>query len=303
MAVFSLLASLCVVACRSRDAENAVWEGKREAVELSQRLELLTYMHDHGQHAEREDLTRLEEEARIAEPRLTGVMRKRSVLAAEIQELESRFAELRESLPATLRSVAIGRKYDSFPVADGRVFHQVSITGIDDLGVSIRHKEGAARVRFWDLTPEQRDGFGLDEVSAQAAACREDSERLAYEDRIERELAAAADKANAYAEVVSNRPNRDTGSRLPSSAVVTNDRPLSRPPTPFGRRTYSVYRYGFSRSRYCRSAYTRVYPFPTRIAIPTRIGSCVAHPPQGGITRVWKFNPKPCRPETFSGPR
>ena len=51
---------------------------------------------------------------------------------------------------------------------DGRVFHDVTIVGIDPNGILFKHARGAGKVRFVELSPEIQAHFGFDPVAAAA---------------------------------------------------------------------------------------------------------------------------------------
>jgi len=103
------------------------------------------------------------------------------------------------------RASATGKKMDSFRTMAGRAYRDVMITEITDGGISFTHEDGAARLRFENLNPEQRRYFGIEEDDAQAVYGKERMERIAYEAKVEqreeerRELAEkkAAERAEA----------------------------------------------------------------------------------------------------------
>lgn len=243
-----------------------MWEGKREKVELSQNLELLKYRFEHRLSTHEEARDDHGDDAVHAGPVLKDIVRKRSLLVAEIEDLERQIAGLREASRLDRRMDAIGGIRDTFLTADGREFHQVSITGIDDLGVSIRHQDGAARIRIWDLDGGQREDFALDEDSASEAERRESRERIAYEEQIVRVM-AAAENAKVAATAGRTRDTRARASRAAAVPVVANFRPLSQPATPFGRGASSGYRYGCSRRHDRPPGYTYMYDQPVGSAL------------------------------------
>lgn len=58
-----------------------------------------------------------------------------------------------------IREEAIGLKFDTFKVRT-RTYNKVVITGIDDIGVKIRHEAGTARLKFVELPAKMRTQFG-----------------------------------------------------------------------------------------------------------------------------------------------
>ncbi len=104
------------------------------------------------------------------------------------------------------RAEVMGRKLDQFVTMSGRVYRDVQITKISDGGISFSHADGAARLRFNDLSPAQRSYFGIKVEDAAAVYAREMEAREAYEKKVEerekarRELAEkeAAERAEAW---------------------------------------------------------------------------------------------------------
>jgi hypothetical protein len=104
------------------------------------------------------------------------------------------------------RAEAMGKQLDQFETMSGRVYRDVQITKISDGGISFSHADGAARLRFDDLSPAQRSYFGIKVEDAAAIYAREMKARAAYEREVEqrererRELAGkeAAERAEAW---------------------------------------------------------------------------------------------------------
>jgi hypothetical protein len=83
------------------------------------------------------------------------------------------------------RAEAMGKRLDSFETMAGRLYRDVQITQISAGGISFSHADGAARLRFDDLTPEQRRYFGINGDDAAAVYAREMKARDAYERKVE----------------------------------------------------------------------------------------------------------------------
>jgi hypothetical protein len=98
------------------------------------------------------------------------------------------------------RAESMGTKLQSFVTMNGRVYEDVKITQINDGGISFTHAAGAARLRFDDLSPEQRKYFGIAEDTAAVIYRREQEARLVYEKQVEVREAARKKAAEEMAE-------------------------------------------------------------------------------------------------------
>ena len=154
------------------------------------------------------------------------------------------------------RAEAMGKRLDQFVTMAGRVYRDVKITKISDGGISFFHEDGAARLRFGDLTPEQRRYFGIEVEDAAAVYAWERKARAAYEKEVEErekirsELAAkeAAERAKAQrlAYEKAEKAREIAAAALPAETIPTH---------PTIKRVDSGHRYS---SRY--SSYSSYYP-------------------------------------------
>lgn len=85
----------------------------------------------------------------------------------------------------TRRAEALGKPMETFRTMEGRTYRDVVFTKIDGGGVSFKHADGAARLRFDELSPGQRKYFGLDEKTAAEVYRKEAERRAAYEKLVE----------------------------------------------------------------------------------------------------------------------
>jgi hypothetical protein len=115
---------------------------------------------------------------------------RKTELEAEIRSLEDGLLLARAAQLEKARSLMLGKDLPSLQSRTGRVYEQVKIVSIDDSGVQIRHASGSARLGCSELSESQWEQFGLDEGLAKAARLAEDRQRMAYEEGIDRELAA-----------------------------------------------------------------------------------------------------------------
>lgn len=143
-------------------------------------------------------------------------------LKAEIQTIthqqqqhEARFALKQKAL----REKAIGSRFDVFHAKD-RVFHQVTITDVQEQGVVLTHRDGKARVAVENLSAEQIAAYGLDIGRAQIARNEEQRRESAFHSQIE----AAVQKNKAT--LAANTPSWPEYKSLPLSY------PISQPSKP-----------------------------------------------------------------------
>lgn len=102
------------------------------------------------------------------------------------------------------RAKAIGRKLASVNTLDGTVYKDVTLQRIDDIGVSILHADGIARIGFDKLDEKWREEFCFSEEAAKAQIDgereqqqAENGQRLANKQRKQEEKASpAAEKKN-----------------------------------------------------------------------------------------------------------
>ena len=103
---------------------------------------------------------------------------------------------------AERRAVVMGAELKRFETMKGRVYEAVKITEINDGGISFTHASGAARLRFDDLSPDQRRNFGISEEVAAEIYRKEQKARLAYEKKVEEREAARKLAAEKQAEAL-----------------------------------------------------------------------------------------------------
>lgn len=175
---------------------------------------------------------------------------------------------MREDFLRSRREAVIGKTFETFTAWSGRTYHEVSVSSVDDAGVTIRHADGAARLRYEVLSDDQRQLFGLDAESALAAAAKERTDAVEYESWIdrwwvanrekeaERDRLAAIEKASR----IVSAPSND------QQIVAANVSPLAKPATAFSSRGS---RYSRRYNRY-RSSYSNYY-YP----VPVYRNTCV----------------------------
>jgi hypothetical protein len=241
--------------CERKVDESAWWDGERERVELESQLTLLKYRHGSTDPAAAGDLAGMTVEtarlARMKERLALGKVR----LLTEISSMEDALSGPDGDRLKWVREAAIGMQFEILTAANGRTFEHARVVRIEDGGVSIRHDHGAATLKYGDLTPQQRNEFGLEAGSAMAAENRSAKQQAEYERWMEQELAAAGERRDTSA--AREAAENERALRLQAAAVAeaeANDqeRPLARAATPFGSGSiwrnswYGDYNYGYN---------------------------------------------------------
>ncbi len=277
IALFSIILSNC----ESHDGEATFWEVEREKIELTHRLALAEYRLGLNDSGDIQELERLQFLLTEMEARLWDLKSEQSSLTADIGRMEIRNAELFRTALEKQRARALGMNFDSFSIRDGRTFSHVSVTGVDDSGVAIRHEHGAARLRYAELSDEQRHFFGLEEATALAAEERERRDALAYERSIDLELEAMRERErDERVDLIAERNKNLLVSRslMAASNHQHETRPLAQPARSIGSGMSYRRWYGYSGYRYYRPAYRYVYRHPAA-ANPF----CATAQPQGRV--------------------
>lgn len=263
MVIATAMFCLILPACERKPDNSAYWETEREEIELTQQLKLAEYRlgmtGSDGCNGVAE-LQRVEGNLRDLNVRALALRRDRSALDSEVRELEFRNRETERLAVQNLRMKSVGRTFDTLAVNNGRTFENVSVTGVDDGGVAIRHEHGTARLRYSDLSAGQCALFGLDESSALAAEDRERRESIAYERRIDEELDAMRENEEQIAAVARKSEEADFPRALMTANTTTRETsPLAKPATRVGRGSSYRYSDGYSGYRSYRPRYRYVY--------------------------------------------
>lgn len=259
LAVTGMLAVLLLPGCDDHRKDAGYWEIEREKIELEQQLKLLEYKAGRTGNGSPEELPRLENTLRELGARKISLLGNRSALVAGIRQIERQSAELGRLEIQDRRMDSLGRKFDSLALKDGRTFQNVAITGIDDGGVAIRHEDGAARLRYAELSPEQCALFGLEESAALAAENRERRESIAYERQLDEEMEVLRDKEERAASIASwDDHARADRHLLARESAGGRTSPLAQPATTVGAGSWR----GYSRYRSHRPTYRYVHYYP-----------------------------------------
>jgi hypothetical protein len=243
----ALAASLLGLAsCQSHRSDVTTLENERVLVELKAAIELANYRFGSaggdGRHGQTAQLTKLADQA--AE-RLQLARTAHAELLQEIDAMESHLASVRTEAIAQQRSRATGQRFPEFVSASGKKYLDASIASVSDAGVVVRHRNGAARLLYADLTPDQREMFALDASCSHAAERLERQRAAALEAELDRQLLAAEEKRRAAEVLAVARQPQSTHTLATVAIFAQPARPqslLSMPPRAVGRSSNS-YRY------------------------------------------------------------
>jgi hypothetical protein len=172
----------------TRDTHDEHWwalECERE--DLQGKLELARIRLDARTGPDDPRLVNAREAAGKGASRLSGLREKVVELKSMIARSEEAFAQLQENRVSETRRLALGKEWTEFSSRDGRRYEQVKVAAIDDGGVTLRHLHGATKLRYADLTEEQRLLFALDREASDLAEVAEKKQAEAYHSWVRRE--------------------------------------------------------------------------------------------------------------------
>jgi len=250
-----------------KDTECIKLEGLR--VELQHRVAITQLKADRIERQMHQDVTPINILANL-KSRHRELEARKARLTKDVHSFEEALLIARADQIEMARSQMTGKELTSLQCRSGRTFEQVKIIAIDDSGVRIRHAVGSARLRFEDLTDNQREQFGMDEGLALAAISAESQELQAYEQSLDKELAAIASRAPA----IDERPLQQSAARNTESAFDRRVSPGSASRTPnqtvahynTGNRRTTYYYTPYYSSHYQSSSAAHCTPIPTTAA-------------------------------------
>lgn len=236
-----LMVLISLSACKKDQTalEIEILRDQARSVELSQKMRLLEMRWE--RLAPNHDQT----EVVVADAeKLTGSLIKmrleREQLTADVAKLENDLVVAAQKHKNHVRLSSIGKTFVKFP-AKHRVYEDVTVVNVDDMGIQIRHKDGLSRVTASKLTLAQMNEFGIDPDVAQQAQLDEAKKIAAYNHMVDTALAKQQKEARLAA---ANAPI------LAAAPVVTT--PRSSRPSNFGKMTSSFSSPYGSTSRYSR---------------------------------------------------
>lgn len=216
-------------------------------------------------------------------------------LRQEIEQGEGEMTAMKGEWTRKVRAASVGRSLDSLSGTNGKVFSEVVITRVTDVGVEFRHSTGTARLSADQLGPEDRDSFALDTAIAQEAIQEESELAAAYDSWVDEGVAANAvreasrqeallaeredQRQLAVAQARASRVRADTHDSGASSSA------LRKQARAFGTgRTIWYPSYRSYRTRYYYVP-TRSYCAPTPYRVP-------ATPSFRSASKNWTYAPK-----------
>lgn len=255
-------ASLLLVGCGRKVVDTVWWEGEQERLELAQRLTLKEFRMIPRAGDAPKELVEQQRRNRELSATFESLSARRDALEEEIDSMESSRVGMRTDFLRSRREAVTGSRFESFTVWNGRTYREVFVSSVDDAGVTIRHADGAVRLRYEDLNDDQRELFGLDAGLALVATAKERADAVEYERWIDsrliviREKEAASERLAAACERASKIRSVTSSDR---QVVAASESPLAQPATQFSSRGS---RYSNRYNRYRPSYSYRYYNVP-----------------------------------------
>ncbi len=256
------LVALLSASCDTKQDQAEWWRGEQERLELSQTLKLKQFRFELSGHEEWVALEPLLLSNQESGKLIKTLQQTRADLEREVHSLQDTLVAFRADFIQSQRRSAIGTSFEEFSSGDGRVFQNARIVDIDDAGVTIRHDDGSARLRYGDLDARQREMFGLEQSSAQAAIAEEARQASAYESWVDGQVAVVREKqalASAAALRSQEAAKRSRELAVSRELVAAANRPLAQPSTSLGNRYSTYYSGNYSTLRPARNSYRYVY--------------------------------------------
>lgn len=256
-----ILAALLVIGCRENQEQVGWWQGEQQRIELTHQLELKKYRYEQAYSRDFEQLEALRKSSKQTASALKSLREQRLALGGEVDSLEGQWVGFRDSTIREQRQQAMGKTFEKLTSVTGRTFAAVTVAAIDDSGVTIRHADGSARLRYSDLDGSQRVFFGLEADLALAAEEKETQNAADYERWVQTRMVAIDEKKQKDSETARREElaNQRTRAALAAQlASASSTRPLARPATNVGDRSWS-YSNSYSNYRSYRPSYRYVY--------------------------------------------
>lgn len=237
--------------CKEDQGQAGWWQGEQERIELNQQLKLKKYRFEQSDNRDFEELEKLLDATDTATSSLRSLRQQRLSLSDEVASLDGKWGAFRESTIKDQRHRAIGNTFEVIYLISGRKYQNVTVSAIEDAGVTIRHADGSARLCFADLNSDQRLYFGLEEDLAIAAMDKEVAEAASYDRWIDEQLVIINDQKKKNAEIAKREElaAKQERSKLASEqAIVPKTRTLALATTALGNRSrgypsyFSTYR-------------------------------------------------------------
>ena len=232
--------------CKKQQDATAWWAGEQERTELTQQLGLQNFRFDEIHAGDVARLGNFRAESKATHCRAESLRHEQQELNGVVESLQRRLAEFKESTLRNQRQQAMQETFQTFSLASGRRFENVTISAIDDAGVTIRHTHGSARLRFQDLDAQQQQFFGLEEDLAHLANVEEAHQLIAYERWAARQTEITRINETATAQANQRREVTSLQKELDSPApqiIASNVSTLAQPAKSVGSGSHRNYRY------------------------------------------------------------
>jgi hypothetical protein len=184
------VAVLFSVSCQRNENQAEWWQGEQERITLNHQVELMRYRLERSNVLGSGEYGGLSVLTQANTSLLKSLYQQRRALSTEVASLEKTWPGFRKSTIQAQRGRVIGMTFKALHLSSGRTFQDVSVAAITDGGVTIRHVDGSARLRFVDLDSEQQVYFGLEADLALKAVEEESKSAIAYEREIDTQMAA-----------------------------------------------------------------------------------------------------------------
>lgn len=234
---FTLLLCFLLQCCDNKTNDDSYWSNEHEKTELEAKLNLLSYRYASQTQHLQEDL-QPPSPSQLSPTQLKKILTtQKEHLLNEIASLETEISNFNNNRLLTARAQSIGKTFSSIKLNNGREYENAWIVKIVDAGVSIRHQFGAATLRYDDLSPAQRDEFGMDQAKSIAAEKQLNQQQADFDKWINAEMLAIA-KNRADRSIQDANHNKNALPLRTTSINHFNLNPICKPlasgPTPFG---------------------------------------------------------------------
>ena len=261
-------------ACTGDKRDSAWWANEKTIIELRNDIQLAKYNVQQMPSEKFADTTDSAESCSDLRDEVSALSISKNRLSGEILEMKNNWEGFRRSILGERRSKTTGLTFNSITTTGGRTYDDVTISRIDDGGVSLRHRVGTARLRLEDLDQDRQAFFGLDREFALTAHEKESKRRMAYNQWVSKGMAAADAKQEKLDEERRKEEKLQASERAltaslraaRSTALSSSVGSLGETRTVSTGRRYSTYgSYGRTRTRY-------YYPTNTSSSCPPTFG-------------------------------
>jgi hypothetical protein len=201
-------AALLLTSCDQTNSDLGWWELEQDRIELNTRLELRKLKYDRAPSGSAaSELNACNDLIKQQSIKINVLYDKKKALSEDLLALEKQLPSFKIATVQQRRQSAIGMDLPQISVRSGREHREVKIKSIDDLGVTISHTMGIARLRVDELKPKQQYFFGLDADMAKEAAKKEAIAIASYESTLRQYMIEkeAAEKKAAIAKLRDER--------------------------------------------------------------------------------------------------